>query len=154
MTYEILKFLHVLSVVVWVGGMAFAHFCLRPALAQLQPEPRLRLMHEVLRRFFSIVLVAILFILASGLWMIDTARRTAQAGASFHMPLNWMLMATLGIIMMAIFGHIRFALFKRFDRAVGAADWQGAAAGLASIRQWVFINLILGILVIAIALLG
>jgi uncharacterized membrane protein len=36
----ILKTVHVLSVVVWIGGMVFAHFFLRPAVAQLDPPVR------------------------------------------------------------------------------------------------------------------
>ena len=55
---SLLKAVHVLAVLVWVGGMVFAHFFLRPALVLLEPPQRLRLMHEVLRRFFAIVLVA------------------------------------------------------------------------------------------------
>ena len=58
MLYATLKTQHVLAIVVWVGGMVFAHFFLRPALARLEPPVRLRLMHEVLGRFFRVVLVA------------------------------------------------------------------------------------------------
>lgn len=49
--------------VLWVGGMLFARFFLRPALAVLDPPQRLRLMHEVLRRFFAAVTVAALAVL-------------------------------------------------------------------------------------------
>ena len=68
MVYALLKALHVLAVVLWVGGMAFAHFFLRPALATLEPPQRLRLMHAVLGRFFAAVLWAVGLLLASGLW--------------------------------------------------------------------------------------
>ena len=70
MIYASLKTLHVLAIVVWIGGMVFAHFFLRPALAQLEPPVRLRLMHEVLGRFFKAVLVASLLTLVSGVWML------------------------------------------------------------------------------------
>jgi len=63
MIYAILKTLHVLSIVVWIGGMVFAHFFLRPAVAQLEPPVRLRLMHDVLGRFFQAVLAASLLTL-------------------------------------------------------------------------------------------
>ena len=39
-----LKFIHLLPIIVWVGGMIFAHVCLRPAVAQLEPPVSLRLM--------------------------------------------------------------------------------------------------------------
>src|SRR5690606_3172952 len=146
--------IHVLAVVFWVGGMAFAHTCLRPSVQLLQPPERLRLMHAVLGRFFKGVLAAALLVLFSGLWMIGrVAKESVQAGVSFAMPLDWMIMAVLGIAMVAIFGHIRFALFKRFTRAVLASDWALAGQALASIRLWVLINLVIGVLVIAVALL-
>ena len=59
----LLLFVHLVGVVVWVGGMVFAHFFLRPAVAALEPAVRLRLMHDVLGRFFRAVLVAALFAL-------------------------------------------------------------------------------------------
>jgi len=59
------------------------------------------------------------------------------------------VMVVLGVLMMAIFGHIRFALFKRLSRAVSAGEGTAGAAALASIRTWVAINLVLGVLVVA-----
>jgi len=51
---ELWLFLHFAAVVVWIGGMVFAHFCLRPAaLATLQPPQRLPLMAAALGRFFA-----------------------------------------------------------------------------------------------------
>ena len=45
--------LHSLSAVLWVGGMFFAHQVLRPAVAALEPGPRLTLWSRVLGRFFG-----------------------------------------------------------------------------------------------------
>jgi uncharacterized membrane protein len=152
--YALLKTLHVLAIVLWVGGMVFAHFFLRPALSQLEPPQRLRLMHEVLRRFFAAVGVAALLTLATGLWMIGrVAKQAVQSGGSFAMPLDWTLMAALGVLMVAIFGHIRFVLFKRFAVAVTALDWPAGGAALAKLRTWVAVNLALGLTVIVIAVL-
>lgn len=154
MIFATLKLAHVLAVVVWIGGMVFAHFFMRPAALKLEPPQRIRLMHGALQRFFAAVLVAIVVILGSGVWMIGNAAKTSvQAGLGFNMPLNWTIMATLGIVMMAIFGHIRFALFKRLSKAVDASDWSAGGAALASIRTWVGINLAIGVVIIVITLL-
>jgi uncharacterized membrane protein len=154
MIYATLKLIHVLAIVVWIGGMVFAHFFLRPAAQQLEAPQRVRLMHDTLQRFFSAVLVAIAAVLATGLWMIGrVAKETVQAGLGFNMPLDWTLMSALGILMMLIFGHIRFALFKRLGRAVAQSDWSAGGAALASIRTWVGINLAIGVLIIAVTLL-
>ena len=154
MIYATLKLVHLLALIVWIGGMVFAHFFLRPATLALEPPQRLRLMHDALGRFFKAVLIAAVIVLASGLWMIGrVAKESVQAGLGFNMPLSWTIMATLGIVMIAIFGHIRFALYKRLSRTVAAGTWSAAAAALASIRTWVAINLSIGVAIMAITLL-
>ncbi len=154
MIYATLKLLHILAIVVWVGGMVFTHQFLRPATLTLEPPQRIRLMHDVLQRFFAAVLACIAIVLVSGLWMIARlAKESVQAGLSFNMPLDWTIMATLGIVMMGIFGHIRFALFKRLSQAVAAGDWPTGGAALASIRTWVGVNLAIGVVIIVLTLL-
>jgi uncharacterized membrane protein len=54
------------SIIVCIGGMVFAHFFLRPAVAQLEPTLRLRLLHNVLGRYSQALLAASLLTLASG----------------------------------------------------------------------------------------
>ena len=154
MIYAALKLAHVLAIVVWIGGMVFAHFFMRPAALQLEPPQRIKLMHGALQRFFAAVLIAIVVVLGSGLWMIGrVAKESVQAGLGFNMPLNWTIMATLGIVMMAIFLHVRFALFKRLGKAVATSNWPAGGAALASIRTWVGINLAIGVVVIGVAFL-
>lgn len=154
MLYSALKTLHILAIIVWVGGMVFAHFYLRPAVATLDAPARLRLMHDILSRFFRDVLAAALITLATGLWMIGrAAKTTVQAGGSFQMPLDWTIMATIGIVMVLIFLYIRLRLFPAFARAILSADWPVAGGVLAQIRQWVSINLGLGAVTVVVALM-
>lgn len=154
MLYAGLKTLHLLSIIVWVGGMIFAHCFLRPALASLEPPTRLRLMHSVLGRFFAAVLPASLFALGTGLWMIgNVAKATVQAGGNFNMPLNWTIMSATGILMVVIFIFIRFVLYRRFDQRVRSADWAQAGVALGQIRQWVLVNLLLGLFTVVFTLL-
>ncbi len=154
MLYAALKTLHVLSLIVWIGGMVFAHFFLRPAVATLEPPLRLRLMHDVLGRFFKAVLVASLLTLVSGVWMLGrVAKQVVQSGGNFQMPLAWTVMAVLGVLMVAIFMHIRFALYKRLGRAVEASDTASGGAAMAQIRRWVTVNLGLGVLIVVVTLM-
>ena len=97
-------------------------------------------MHAVLGRFFAAVLAAVGLVLASGLWMIGrVARQVVQGGGSFDWPLDWVVMTVLGLAMMAIFGHIRFVLYRRLAAAVAAAGlarrrrrhWRRSGAGWA-----------------------
>jgi uncharacterized membrane protein len=154
MLYATLKTLHVLAIVVWVGGMVFAQFFLRPGVAALEPPARLRLMHDVLGRFFRAVLAASLLALASGVWMLGrVAKQVVQAGGRFEMPLAWTVMAVLGVAMVAIFLHIRFALYARLGRAVAASDWPAGGQAMAQIRRWVSVNLGLGVLIVVVTLM-
>ena len=43
MIYTSLKLAHVLATIVWIGGMVFAHFFLRPAVMSLEVPERVRL---------------------------------------------------------------------------------------------------------------
>ncbi len=155
MLYALLKTVHLLCIVAWVGGMFFTLHCLRPAVAALDGPARVRLMHATLARFFKVVLVAAALVLVTGGWMMNkAAQAAAQAGGKFNMPLDWYVMVVLGVLMVAIFGHIRFVLFKRLGQAVDTQAWPAGAAALGSIRSWVMVNLGLGIAIVVATQLG
>ena len=146
---EIAKLLHVLGVVVWVGGMFFAYMALRPAAAALlEPPQRLPLWQATLEKFFVWVWVAVALILASGLWMIHVLGGFRAIGLYVH------LMFALGIVMMLIFAHVFFAPFRRLTRLVKAQEWKPGGAALGQIRKLVGLNLFLGLLTVAVAILG
>jgi len=155
MLYASLKILHLLAIIVWLGGMVFTHFFLRPAVAGLQPAERLRLMYGVLSRFFAAVLVSVAVVLVTGSWMIGrTAAQMAQSGLRFSMPIEWMVMASLGFVMALLFGYIRLVPFRRLSHAVKSLDWSKGAAALIQIRALVLVNLALGLLIVVVTLLG
>lgn len=138
--------LHVIAVVVWVGGMFFAHQCLRPvAAAQLEPPARLTLWVGVFGRFFPWVWVAIALVLGTGFWMLFKVFG-GFAGAAMYIH----AMFGLGLIMMAIFMHVFFAPYRRLKKAVAAQDWPAGGKSLAQIRMLVGINTLIGMLTIAI----
>ena len=139
--------LHVLAVVIWVGGMFFAYMVLRPVAAgRLEPPARLTLWAGVFARFFPWVFAAIAVILASGLWMVY-----AVFGGFTATGLYINLMFWLGVVMMLIFFHVFFAPYRRLRAAVETADWPAGGKSLAQIRVLVGINTVLGLLVTAIA---
>lgn len=140
-------FLHLMGVTVWVGGMFFAHFCLRPAMSDLSPQLRLPLWEAVFQRFFMWVAVAILVILASGGYLMSRF-----GGGQAPWPIHAMM--GIGVLMMLIFGHIRFALYPRLRRAVQAQKWPDGARAINSIRRLVTINLVLGIVTIGLSVLA
>jgi uncharacterized membrane protein len=64
------------------------------------------------------------------------------------------LMMLIGIVMMLLFLHLYFAPWKRFRAAIAAGDNAAAAAQLNQIRIIVTINLILGLITVAIGSSG
>ncbi len=141
--------LHSLAAVVWVGGMFFALLALRPATALLEPGPRLELWLRVLDRFFAWVIAAIVLLLASGYGMIFGV----YAGFR-RVGLHVNLMQGLGIIMMLMFFHLYFAPWRRFRAALARQDFPAAAGQLNQIRVIVTINLVLGLLTVAVGSSG
>ena len=110
--------LHILAVVVWVGGMFFAYMVLRPVAAGLlEPPARLTLWAGVFARFFPWVFAAIAVILATGLWMVY-----AVFGGFSATGLYINLMFWLGIVMMLMFFHVFFATYRRLRAAVEQED--------------------------------
>ena len=139
--------LHVIAVVIWVGGMFFAYMFLRPvAAAQLEPPARLSLWAGVFSNFFPWVWISIVAILVTGFWMIfGVFGGMGGVGLYVHAMLG------LGIVMMLIFFHVYFAPFARLKRAVAAQDWPAGAKSLAQIRVLVGVNTTIGMATIAIA---
>jgi uncharacterized membrane protein len=149
MLHATLLCLHLLAATLWVGGMAVMHFAVRPAAVQtLQPPLRLPFMAAALGRFFAWVSVAVLVLLLTGLAMVLGSGGFAAAHWSVH------AMFAIGLAMMAVYGHIRFAAFPRLQQAVGTHEWPKAAAQLTGIRQRVALNLTLGTLVFVLAVVG
>ncbi len=139
--------LHLLSAVVWVGGMFFAYMVLRPvAAAQLEAPLRLALWAGVFRKFFPWVFAAIATLLASGYWMILSFYGGFDAvGMHVH------LMLWIGYVMMLIFLHVFFAPFRRLTQAVAAEDWPAGGKALAQIRVLIGVNLLIGLVLVATA---
>ena len=149
LSYAALLCLHLLAAALWVGGMATMHFAVRPAaVATLPPPLRLPFMATALGRFFAWVSASIAVLLLSGLAMIGIAGGFGTVHWSVH------AMFAVGLLMMAIFGHIRFGPLRRLQRAVADEAWPDAAAPLNRIRQGVALNLLLGVAVFALALVA
>ena len=141
--------LHVLSAVIWVGGMFFALIVLRPAALRLDGPVRLALWARVFERFFAWVWAAIVLLLASGYAMVF-----AVFGGFRHLALYVQIMQGLGIVMMLAFFHVYFAPWRRFRAALARQDAAAAASQLNQIRWIVTLNLLLGLLVVAIGSSG
>ncbi|MBT4686664.1 MAG: hypothetical protein HOK21_22010 [Rhodospirillaceae bacterium] len=133
---------HLLAAAIWVGGMYFAHRCLRPAAELHLPPPlRLVLWRGVLRRFFSRIWMVIAMILISGYIMVFT-----HLGGLSEVGLHIHLMQATGWVMIGLYLHIYLGPYRRFKDALDESDFEAAAIQLARIRKVVGINLTLGLI--------
>jgi uncharacterized membrane protein len=143
------KLIHLLSVIIWVGGMFFAYMVLRPAAVDvLQPPERLRLWDNVFNRFFNWVWGAIGLILATGFYMIY------QYGGMAHVPVYVHIMLLLGLVMTAIYCYVFFACYVPFNLHVAKERWKEAGEILGKIRKLVGVNLTLGLITVSVAVIG
>lgn len=143
------KLIHLLAVLIWVGGMFFAHTVLRPAAVEtLQPPERLRLWNAVLRRFFNWVWAAIGAILVTGFYLIY------QYGGIDHVTRHVHIMLALGLVMMVIYGYVFFACYVPLSLHVAKQRWKEADKQLSRIRKLVALNLVLGLLTILMVEIG
>jgi uncharacterized membrane protein len=145
---QIAQWLHVLGVVVWVGGMFFAHMALRPAVQSLEPPMRLPLLAETMRRFFAWVAAAVIAIVATGFWMVFLMGGFARVAPHVH------LMTAIGIAMAAIYVWIVAVPFRALAAAVRDRRWPDGGAAMGRIRLLVAVNLVLGLVTFTIAILG
>jgi uncharacterized membrane protein len=145
----ILKLLHLLAAMLWVGGMFFAHAILRPSAVEvLEPPQRLPLWNRVFHRFFIWVWGAVAVLLLSGFYMI------LLYGGFTGVPRHVHVMLALGLVMMAIYGHVYFGCYLKFRRLVSSQSWKEAGTMLGTIRKLVGVNIILGVLTVCVAVIG
>jgi uncharacterized membrane protein len=102
--------LHVLSVVLWIGGVAFVTTVLLPALRRRHPEERLAALDALERRFSHQARITTLVAGASGLYMIIRLdlwdRFHAAAFWWMHgMLLVWLLFTMMLFIAEPLFLH-------------------------------------------------
>lgn len=143
------KLIHLLAVLIWVGGMFFAHLVLRPAATEtLEPPQRLRLLDAVFRRFFNWVWGAAGAILVTGFYLIYLY------GGIVHTARHVHIMLALGLAMMAIFGYMFFACYVPFSLHVAKRRWKEAGEILGRIRRLVALNLVLGLLIVIVVAIG
>jgi uncharacterized membrane protein len=139
--------LHLLGVVVWIGGMFFAQMALRPSVSALPPPQRLTLLAAVMGRFLGWAGLAIVLIFASGGYMW-----TANGGAA-GLTHAVRVMAGIAVVMTLIYLYIVARPFRALRKGVAASDWAAAGAAMGVIRLLILINLDLGIAALSAAVL-
>jgi uncharacterized membrane protein len=146
--YRLALILHLLSVIVWIGGMFFSHAVLRPAAIPLEHRLRLELWNRVLALFFRYVWIAVVLLLTTGFWIIFDLY-----GGFAGLPVRIHFMTGLGLVMIANFTFIYTAPYAAFRRAVDDQLYDVATLKQGTIRRLILANLVLGTSIIVVGLL-
>ncbi len=140
--YAVLKALHLLCAVLWVGGMFFAYVVLRPSLSAIETSQRMLLHTQVFRKFFLVIWHVMPLIIITGFAMLGFIGGLADARWQIHTMLG------LGLLMAAVFLAIFFGPYRQFRRTT---DRNRMASSLDNIRKLIGVNLILGLLTVIVA---
>jgi uncharacterized membrane protein len=147
----ILLALHVLGAVIWVGGMFFALLVLRPSLAVLEQPQRLALHGAVFSRFFRVIWHVMPIMLLTGYAMVAFVY-----GGFGAVPWPVNVMNLTGLIMTVVFVYIALVPYRALRTALanGVRGETAALASVARIRALITVNLVLGLLTVAVAALA
>ena len=104
------RIVHVLAVVVWIGGVSFVTTIILPAMRKKQPQQWLQEFDAVERRFAPQARITVLLVLLSGLYMLyryDLWDRLADARYwSMHLMVAvWLLFAALLFVLEPLVVH-------------------------------------------------
>jgi uncharacterized membrane protein len=140
--------LHQIAVIIWIGGMFFAHVALRPTIKRsLEPPERIQVALGVFRRFFPWVWACIAVLWISGVW-------AAIVKFPSGVPLSVHLMMGMALIMTLVFVFLVVFPYRKMKVAVDYENWRWASAKFAAMRKLMAFNLLLGMLTAVIAVAG
>jgi uncharacterized membrane protein len=139
--WGVMRALHVLGVVVWVGGLFFVILIMRPALSDLDPPQRVDVYRAAFHRFLRLIWVVMPGVLLTGYILMF-----GRDGGFTDGPWNLHLMHMLGLGMAVIFLTIWFGPYQVFQKGRGRA--------IDLIRPLLVASLLLGLATIVIATIG
>ncbi|MFT9400444.1 hypothetical protein [Acetobacter sp.] len=135
--------LHILCIVVWIGGAVYATAILRPSLSLLDNTQRNSVHLQTLGRFFKMLTHVIPTALITG-WLL-----ILHEGGFAHVPWTTNAMQGLGVIMALLFVRILTGPYQKARRAI-----RPQPATFDSIRSQILIIVAMGVLAVLVAAMG
>lgn len=141
---SIIVFLHVISAVIWVGGMIAIRFAVHYSMQELD-DPKIKLGRtlESLRRFFNMVIPSIIILLLTAIIMIIALGFKGTPLYSFVIAKEaiWTIMAIVFIVI--------FIKRKQAQKAFDEGNFPIAKQKLLPIASYLIpINILLGLIAI------
>ena len=141
---SIIVFLHVISAVVWVGGMVVIRFSVHKSMQEIE-DPKLKLARtlDILKRFFGIVRHIIGTLLITAVIMVMAI---GFKGTDLNVFVH--IKETIWLIMTIMFVVI-YIKRNKAQMYFDAHDFKSAKEALAPIASWMIpLNIVLGIVAI------
>jgi uncharacterized membrane protein len=156
--YIVIQCIHILAMVVVLGGYIFLTLFWWPVLRQTIPDGPLyvRCLGQTLRRFFTVVLLALtLALMTGGLYLLPAAR-AARAGSDIALTAFYTL---LGVKLAAVFLVMLLVPMQLFGMAfrltrmdAGIYPYDAGLVQRLSQRMQVVSSLIIGLLTLVVVL--
>ncbi|MGE0665812.1 MAG: hypothetical protein AB7O49_04560 [Sphingomonadales bacterium] len=152
--FIVARALHVLAVLMWIGGVAFVTLVLFPSIRRdLPPAERLAAFHRFEGRFAPQASVWVLLAGATGFWMTYRADMWSRFAEPQYwwmhaMVVIWLLFATMLFVIEPLFLHRRmnvsptpskdFARMERIHRVLLFLSLITVVGAVAGSHGWVF----------------
>ena len=140
----IIVFLHVISATIWVGGMIAIRFAVHYSMQEIQkPEVKLGRILDLLRRFFSIVIPAIIILLLTAIIMSVALgfKGTSLYSIVIAKEAIWTVMVFVFIVI--------YVKRNKAQSYFDSKDFKSAKETLAPLAKWMIpLNIILGMIAI------
>ena len=140
--------LHILAVIVWLGGLFLCVVSL-PGTRDLDAGIAMSLWHRTLSRFFAWAWVSLLLILATGMGMVFL-----KFGGFADIPILHQVNRAIGIPAIALQGYLYFGPWRQFRRAMSRHDLTNAQKDIARVRVVMAVILTLGLVATAVSAAG
>lgn len=141
---SIIVFLHVISAVIWVGGMIAIRFAVHYSIQNIE-EPKIKLARtlELLKRFFSMVIPAILTLLITAIIMSIALgfKESELYNVVIIKEIIWSIMTLIFIIV--------YIKRNKAQKAFDSGDFANAKNNLLPIATYFIpVNIVLGLIAI------
>jgi uncharacterized membrane protein len=141
---SVIVFLHVLSAVLWVGGMIAIRYAIHPSMQEIA-EPRIKLERTLdnLKRFFNMVIPAIVILLITAIIMIIALgfRGTSLYSLVIAKEVIWTIMTIVFITI--------YIKRNKAQKALEGGDFLSAKNSLLPIANiFIPLNIVLGLVAI------
>lgn len=144
----ILDFLHLLTAVIWIGGMIYFNFVLSPSLAAIDPPQRGKLVGAVSKRFAMFAWGCIIILLMTGL-LLTPSGMLFDTSSTYGIAL--FVKIIMFIVMIIIGAFISFIKVPKMEKLAPKPDEKPAPEFFKIQKQislLAHINMILGILIL------